>query len=341
MSSDNKEVGSEQSTEVAMETDEQAVEEQGDEEDEDDDQDADGDEDGEVEEDEDEDENPLQHLPEYVIHRVERLRSLHDKREHIMADYLAERAALEYKFGALLNPLFQERNSIVQGEMDDEIAKDHAGEETTDAEEAQADHGAPVKGIPQFWLCAMMHNETTAELITEDDVDCLEKLCNVTCVDREDGKGFTLHFHFAPNDYFTNEVLTKTYEVPNMLLPDEPLLKNVQGTPIAWKDGRSLTFRMVKKKQRGKGKHAGQVRTVEKQEDLESFFRWFEPPEMPPMDELDEEEASRLEEIYDNDYEVAQAFRYQLIPQAVVYFTGEVGDDHVTLAMDGEDVDDE
>jgi nucleosome assembly protein 1-like 1 len=113
-------------------------------------------------------------------------------------------------------------------------------------------------------------------------------------------------------------------------------LKSVKGTTIDWKEGRALTYRVVKKKQRGKGKHAGQVRTVEKKEDLESFFRWFEPPEMPPMEDLDEEEANRLEEIYDEDFEVAQAFRYQLIPQAVMFFTGEFGDDHVTLAMDGQ-----
>jgi nucleosome assembly protein 1-like 1 len=289
--------------------------------------------------DEDEDEemdNPLQHLPKYVIHRVERLRDLHDKRENIMAEYLAERAALENKFTALVTPLFQERNSIVQGEFDEQIATAHADKEPT---EEVAEEGERVKGIPQFWLCAMMHNETVAELITEDDVDCLEKLCDITCIDQEDGKGFSLYFHFAPNDYFTNSVLTKTYDVPNLLLPDEPMLKNVKGTKIEWKTGRSLTFRMIKKKQRGKGKHAGHVRTVEKKEDVESFFRWFEPPEMPPMEELDEEEANRLEEIYDEDYEIAQAFRYQLIPQAVVYFTGEVGDEHVTLAMDGAEED--
>ena len=27
----------------------------------------------------------------------------------------------------------------------------------------------------------------------------------------DSGNGFTLTFHFGPNEYFTNEVLTKTY----------------------------------------------------------------------------------------------------------------------------------
>lgn len=280
-----------------------------------------------------ESDNPLQHLPKYVLHRVQRLRELHNERERIMNDYLQERAALERKFTALVSPLYQDRLMVIKGEHDKDIAQANIDEVGDDEEVVE---GERVSGVPQFWLCAMMHNDAVAELITEDDVDCLEKLIDIKCVDQDDGKGFTLQFHFAPNEYFDNAVLSKTYEVPNLLLPDEPLLKKVEGTAIQWKVGRSLTYRMVKKKQRGKGKHAGQVRTIEKKEDLESFFRWFEPPEMPPMEELDEEEAARLEEIYDEDYEIAQAFRYQLIPQAVLYFTGEVGDEHVALAMDGE-----
>ncbi len=34
--------------------------------------------------------------------------------------------------------------------------------------------------------------------------------------------GFELKFHFSPeNPYFTNTVLTKRYEVPNLLTEDE------------------------------------------------------------------------------------------------------------------------
>jgi nucleosome assembly protein 1-like 1 len=279
------------------------------------------------------DENPLQHLPEYVIQRVEKLRNLNNARDTIMNDYLVERAALESKFAALVEPLYRERHQVVVGEQDELIAKANKVVDPADGE------GEPLKGVPQFWLCAMMHNDNVAELITEDDVDCLESLYDVTCENRPDGKGFTLHFHFTPNDYFENSVLSKTYDVPNLLLSDEPMLKNVKGTPIKWKAGRALTFRMTKKKQRGKGKHAGHVRTVEKKEDLESFFRWFEPPAMPPMDEIDEEEAERLEQVFDEDYEVAQAVRLQLIPQAVLWFTGEAGEDQVTLAMEGDEFD--
>ena len=34
--------------------------------------------------------------------------------------------------------------------------------------------------------------------------------------------GFTLHFHFSPNDYFNNEVLTKTYVLKCEPQEDDP-----------------------------------------------------------------------------------------------------------------------
>ena len=34
--------------------------------------------------------------------------------------------------------------------------------------------------------------------------------------------GFTLYFHFSPNDYFNNEVLTKTYELKCEPQEDDP-----------------------------------------------------------------------------------------------------------------------
>jgi nucleosome assembly protein 1-like 1 len=259
--------------------------------------------------------DPLAHLPAYVLERVEKLRELDTKCETISEQYVAERAEFEKKFAALYGAVYSERTAIVRGDNDDSAAGAPPPEQGGEP---------PVKGIPHFWVTAMSHHDEVAEWITEQDVDCLESLEDIVCEDKDDGKGFELHFHFAPNDYFENTVLTKSYDVPNLLLSDEPMLKGVKGTSIRWKPGRSLTFRMIKKKQRGKGKHAGQIRTVQKKEELESFFKWFEPPDMPPMDSMDEEKAEELEAIFDEDYELAMAFRTQIIPRAVMWFTGEV-----------------
>jgi nucleosome assembly protein 1-like 1 len=55
----------------------------------------------------------------------------------------------------------------------------------------------------------------------------------------------------------------------------------------------------------------------------ESFFHFFNPPVVPPGDELDEEQADAFEEAFDHDYDIAQAFRTYVIPKAVLWFTGE------------------
>ena len=70
--------------------------------------------------------------------------------------------------------------------------------------------------------------------------------------------------------------MIKIYEVPNLLLDDEPILKNVTGCNIHWKEGRILTYRDVKKNQIYKcSRRAGQIRTVKKRERTDSFFHFF------------------------------------------------------------------
>lgn len=302
------------------------------------------------EEDEEEDEDMMSMLPPKVRRRVEKLKDLNTVREGIMEEYLKERAALENKYGDLCRPLYAQRLDIIKGVMDAAIA----AEKPTDAiptgddneVEAEGENGAVTVGVPQFWVCAMGHMETVAELVTERDVDCLEHLVNVTCDDFEDGHGFTLRFHFEPNDYFENEVLTKTYEIPNLLLDDEPILKNVSGCVIHWKQDdddtaapttgrRCLTHTRVQKRQRSrKGKNAGQIRTVTKNERTDSFFHFFNPPKMPAMEDMDEDEADAIEEAFDHDYDVAQAFRSHLVPKGVLWFTGEALDEELNAALD-------
>jgi nucleosome assembly protein 1-like 1 len=328
------------------------------EEDDDDDDDEEEEDDEEIEndedddEDEDDDDDPLQHLPDYVLARVEKLQGLHAVRESIMDNYLIERAELEKKYESLLQPIYKERSTIVQGIHDDvdesvpniattttppsienlavtdntvaeeEIIVDATATTAMDGEEEEE----RLKGVPQFWACTMTRIETIGELVTVDDLGCLDYLIDITCMTHDDGKGFTLTFYFSPdNTYFTNPTLTKTYIVPNILISDEPIIKEVKGCTIFWKTGMSLTHKTVKKKQRGKGRNAGQVRSVTKQEEKESFFHWFTTPEMPTsVDDMDEEEAEHLEEVFENDFEIAQAFRNFIVPNAVQWFTGQV-----------------
>jgi nucleosome assembly protein 1-like 1 len=286
----------------------------------DDDQGVDDDSDEEGED--DDGENQLAHLPAYVLDRVEKLKELDESREKLMESYQTERAALEKKFEQLLQPLYKDRKAVILGERDAEIAA--AASSKGDPHEDE-NGGERIQGVPQFWCAVMMQMEVVGELITEDDVDCLDHLVDIACEQLDDGKGFTLSFFFRENDYFTNPVLTKSYVIPNLLLSEhDPSIVKIEGSAIDWKEGKSLTHRTVQKKQRGKGKLAGQVRTVSKTEEKKSFFQWFTGPEQPNIETMDEEKVEQLEEWVEADFDVAQAFRSSIVPEAVRWFTGEV-----------------
>jgi len=271
----------------------------------------------EEDDEQEEEEEQGEALPACVLARIDRLKELEEERRTELSRYRNERAALEAKYNQSYSKLYQERAAIVQGSRKDVDTTTSSGTE----EDA-------VTGIPQFWIQVMSHQEDVAATISEQDVDCLAFLRNIECIDDEDGKGFTLKFQFAPNPFFENDVLTKRYQVPNLLSSgnnSEPILQNVQGTNITWKHADlCLTHQTTTKKQKGKGQHAGQLRTVLKQERVESFFHWFDPPTMPSLEDMTEETAANLEVAFDMDYEVAQAFRTIVVPQAVLLYTGEL-----------------
>jgi nucleosome assembly protein 1-like 1 len=258
-------------------------------------------------------------MPAVVQKNVLLIKALHEEREKTMADYLAERAQLEAKYQSLFKPLYERRADVVAGRVKGD---------------ADADNNDDVKGIPQFWVLAMAQMDEVGDILTEEDISCLESLQDIQCLDNETGDGFTLMFHFSPNDYFENSVLTKKYDVPNLLLGSEPVLKNVEGCDIRWKDGKCLTFSEVTQMQRGKGKNKGQVRSVVKTERKDSFFHFFTPPKLPNLECMDEDEALRLEAEFNMDYDVAQAFRSQIVPKAFLWYTGTGNELEMEAAMD-------
>jgi len=88
----------------------------------------------------------------------------------------------------------------------------------------------------------------------------------------------------------------------------------------------------VKKKQKHKGR--GQTRIITKMVKTDSFFNFFDPPEMPEdEDDLDEETEALLAV----DFEIGHFFRERLIPKAVLFFTGEA----IEEDSDDEDEDEE
>merc|ERR1712110_361599 len=137
---------------------------------------------------------------------------------------------------------------------------------------------------------------------------------------------FTLHFHFHANDFFTNTVLTKEYHMKCEPSEDDPFsfegpeIYKCTGCAVNWKQGKNLTVKTVKKKQKHKSK--GNVRTITKQVKNDSFFNFFDPPPLPedPEAEVDAE----TQELLTADFEIGHYIRERIIPRAVLFFTGEV-----------------
>ena len=84
-------------------------------------------------------------------------------------------------------------------------------------------------------------------------------------------------------------------------------------------------------------------------EEKESFFHFFDSVKLPSSDdegedeEQDEQEEELLREKIDNDVELAFALRDQVIPNAILWFTGEAAndDDDDEGDYEGEDGDDD
>ena len=97
-----------------------------------------------------------------------------------------------------------------------------------------------------------------------------------------DKRGFTIEFEFTPNEYFTNTILTKSYELRTGLDETEPLayegpeIVKSKGCEIQWNKGKNVTMKMVKKRQ--KHKNRGTIRVVTKEVQTDSFFNFFTPP---------------------------------------------------------------
>ncbi|RWR72606.1 nucleosome assembly protein 1/2 isoform X3 [Cinnamomum micranthum f. kanehirae] len=274
----------------------------------------------------------LESLTPKVRKRVEVLREIQSQHDELEAKFFEERAALEAKYQKLYEPLYTERYKIVNGVVEVEGVTNEAAEETP-----TEDKSTEEKGVPDFWLTAMKTNEVLADEISERDEGALKYLKDIKWCRIDDPKGFKLDFFFDPNPYFKNSVLTKTY---HMIDDDEPILEKAIGTEIEWFPGKCLTQKLLKKKPRKGSKNA---KPITKTEDCESFFNFFNPPQVPEDDDdIDEETAEQLQNHMEQDYDIGSTIRDKIIPHAVSWFTGEAvqGEDFEDLGEDDDEDED-
>jgi len=166
--------------------------------------------------------------------------------------------------------------------------------------------------------------------------------------DEPQKKGFTVEFEFTSNEYFTNTILTKSYELRTGPDEHEPLsyegpeIVKSKGCDIHWNKGKNVTIKMVKKRQ--KHKNRGTIRVVTKEVQTDSFFNFFTPPTgiverdfflskenvllvLVPEEVDGELEDSDEVRMLAADFEIGHMLRDSIVPKAVLYYTGEVGDE--------------
>ncbi|XP_018683858.2 nucleosome assembly protein 1;1 isoform X2 [Musa acuminata AAA Group] len=276
----------------------------------------------------------LETLSAAVRKRVEVLREIQNQHDELEAKFFEERAVLEAKYQKLYEPLYTKRYEIVNGVVEVDGIKNESSVETLAEDKASEE-----KGVPDFWLTALKTNEVLAEEIQERDEEALKYLKDIKWCRIDNPKGFKLDFFFNSNPYFKNSVLTKTY---HMIDEHEPILEKAIGTDIEWFPGKCVTQKIVKKKPKKGSKNA---KPITKTEDCESFFNFFNPPEVPDDDaDIDEETAEQLQSQMELDYDIGSTIRDKIIPHAVSWFTGEaVQDDDAEIEddEDGEDEEDE
>jgi len=310
-------------------------------------------------------------LPQPIKQRIHALKRLQLDSLKVEQTFHKDVLALEAKMAADQKTINDRRKKIVDGDYeptgeetewasdfysdnDDEdvekVTKDMnkaaiSQQNNGDTKEVVVNEYEDCKGIPRFWLTVFENVTMLNSAVQERDRPILEFLTDITC-DMNIGNepNFILSFHFLPNDHFTNAVLTKTYYLQIEIDKEEPFsfdgpeITRTVGCAINWKANKNVTTKIIKKVQK---KKTGEKKTTMKSVKVDSFFNFFDPPteSLQASEELDNDTLSLLEA----DFEIGQFIKENIVPRAVLYFTGEAieeTDDELGEEMDEDEEDD-
>lgn len=259
----------------------------------------------------------LEELPFPIRRRLHALKTLQKKRVDLSKELKDEILKLERQYHSKFASLYQERYLITTGKREPSPEELEAFSESGVQEVSDQ-----VEGVPDFWLTALRNHPQLNSVITDEDAKALSYLKDLKLELLSDKPGFKLLFEFDPNEFFENQTLSKEYHLasPDDHISEDYVYDYAVGTDIVWKQGKNLCFKTVVRTQ----KHRTQknTRTVRREEPLESFFHFFNPPSV-PSEEEDEEALEELESRLQVDYEIGEIIKDQIIPVAADWFTGE------------------
>jgi nucleosome assembly protein 1-like 1 len=238
-------------------------------------------------------------MPANIQTRFKVLHMLSDERSRINDEFEKELKALEAKMQVRRAPILEKRAKILKGEdtnfgeylplFDEqaiEVKAIVAGivktPEDIEAEKDEKEHVATnvdhlktVAGVPDFWKVAAENNMLLQQAIRKQDKEAIGYLADVFAKKTEDPQSVTVEFTFNENPFFSNTKLHYTVRVKDN--GEEP--EGVDGCVIDWKEGKNLTVKKIKKKQ--KHKKTNETRTIVKTVPTDSFFNIFESKKAP------------------------------------------------------------
>lgn len=166
----------------------------------------------------------------------------------------------------LQKPLYERRHALIAGQAVPTQEEIHAGEQYSlkgDEEYTPLpkDTAPAATAIPEFWLTALRNHVVLNDIITDRDANALKHLIDIRLdyldnesnPDLQSKPGFKIQFVFSKNEFFENEVLTKTYVYQDEVgYSGDFVYDRAIGTEIRWKEDQDLTKEFEIKKQRNK-----------------------------------------------------------------------------------------
>lgn len=177
------------------------------------------------------------------------------------------------------------------------------------------DQPLPLEG---YWAKVFQHCAILKEELGENDLPILAHLTELKIMKEKDSSNYSLVFKFSENEFFENSELRKRL----IFGEDENNADYSEGTEIDWKDGKDVTVKKIQKKQ--KNKKTGATRMVEKTEEAHSFFNFFKDFDVREdhMEDLDDEEADKMDEKAQIHMEIADQIKEEAIPFSLQYYLG-------------------
>jgi nucleosome assembly protein 1-like 1 len=199
-------------------------------------------------------------------------------------------------------------------------------------------------GIPEFWLTVFKRVGLISKMIEPYDEPVLKSLLDVE-LDLCDRKpfNFAIKFHFAPNEYFGNAVLSKTYEFKIEIDKNEPYVFEApetecsRGCIIKWKRGKNVTVLGGDCADKSDSSSSDNKDDYNDENKQSSFFNFFDT--MPATESGDDQGlTSEQEAELVIDYEIGYTFKEKVVPRAILYYMDEMCDESED---DDNDVDDD